>query len=135
MVQVTLVEEQLADGRKLIVEFMRAGIDVTAAAWIRKADDDAWYLYVASPLSSRPSRANPYLRLHEVIRQQPQPFWVQPLDVQLIDPDSPVARDILAIQRKYPPTKSPLHFGEGEIGGTSTEGAYIYPPPSLLAAE
>lgn len=131
MDQVTLVENQIADGQLLVEELIKDGFQVTAASWMKTSDDGQWFLYLASPIAdTAPLKA--YGRVHTVARRMPQPFLVGPLDIKLIGPTEPVAKAILEVQRRYP-RKSPLHLGESTLAGVSIEGAYIYPPVTAAA--
>jgi hypothetical protein len=127
MDQIALVTEQVDDGRKLLERLVREGIGVTAACWLRTPDDGQWFLYIASPVvDDDPIEA--YRRVHRVIRQMPHPFWVDPFDVKLIRPTSPIARAALEIRRLYP-AKDVIHYAyrrpeETDLGA---EEAYIYP--------
>jgi hypothetical protein len=128
MGQTALVESDIDDGRKLIERLTEAGVVVTAAGWLKDGESGLWYLYLATPLVEEGGATRKaYRRVHEVMRDIPQPFWLDPLSVKVIAPDSPVAQAVQELHRRYPGGR-PIRVGETVLGGRSVEGAYVYPP-------
>jgi hypothetical protein len=128
MDQATLVDMQIEDGKRLIDRLVEEGIGVTAAGWLRGAEDGQWFLYIATPLvDDEGATRKAYARVNAVIRQMPPPFWVDPMEVKLIGPNDPVAKALQSIHRHYPGNSS-IRYGEGRLGGMTIEGAYVYPP-------
>jgi hypothetical protein len=130
MAATSLGENLFDDGQKLVEELPRQGFEVTAAFWIKAAEDDQWYFYTVSPAVENEGLAQAYRRLHTLIRQMPPPFWIDPLEVKLIGPDDPIARDVLAVLGRAPgPKGSPIRWGGKRLGNVNLEGAYLYPSP------
>jgi hypothetical protein len=130
MDQVALVTEQIQDGRRLVERLVQEGFCVTAACWLKTHDDGQWFLYIASPLVDEdPIKA--YRRVHTLVRQMPHPFWVEPFDVKLVSPSSPVAKAALDVARRYPAKNGIHHYAHSrpEQSDIGTEEAYIYPAP------
>jgi hypothetical protein len=131
---VTLVSEQIDDGEKLVRKLSEKGFEVSAAFWILATDDAQWSFYIVSPLVESEGLAKAYRRLHEVARQIPQPSWIDPLNVKLIGPSSPIAHDVLAIHaRTSGPQVSPIRWGGKTLGNLSIEEAYLYPRPAAAS--
>jgi hypothetical protein len=124
MDQVTLVENQIDDGQKLVNQLMHAGCAVTAAAWVKGTEDGQWFLYIAAPVVESEGLAKAYRRVHAVIRQMPQPFWVDPFEVKLIGSSNPIAEALEKMQQRYP---GGIRYRGTQLGGLSIEEAYIYP--------
>ena len=61
----------------------------------------------------------------------PQPFWVSPFDVKLVEPTDPIARDVLAIQEQRD-GKLPLRSGCQRLGGVTIDAIYAYPLPAAI---
>src|SRR5437016_742086 len=96
----TLVEKLIDDGQKLVDRLPQDGFDVTAAFWLKPAEADQWYFYMASPVVEREGLSVAYRRLHALIRGMPQPFWIDPLEVKLIGASNPITQDVLDIHKR-----------------------------------
>src|SRR5437763_10992701 len=97
-----LVEDLTDDGRKLVEELPPRGFEVTAAFWLQASEDGKWYFYIVSPVVDAEGLAKAYRRLHPLVRAMPQPFGIDPLEIKLIGPSNPIARDVLAIHGRSP---------------------------------
>jgi hypothetical protein len=124
----TLVKEMVEDGRRIVVQLPKDGFEVTAAFWLKAAEDEQWYFYIVSPVAERERLNEAYQQLYTLIRRMPAPQWIDPLEVRLIGPSNPIARDVLAIHsRAAGPKVSPIHWGGRMLGNVSVESAYLYP--------
>ena len=122
-----MVDPQIQDGRRLLERLGAEGIPVAAAAWVKESEGGPWYLYIVTPLVTEDSGSLPvYRRLIPVIRQMPQPFWVDPMDFKVVAPDSAVGKAIRDIAGRRP-GPVPLPYGSARLGGLSIDGAYVYP--------
>jgi hypothetical protein len=127
----TLVANRIDDGRKLVEELLRQGFAVSAAFWLHASEDGKWYFYIVSPKVDTEGIIEAYRALHPVVRVMPPLFWIRPLEIKLIGPNNPIARDILAIQsRTTAPRGSPTRWGGTRLGNVSVEEAYLYPLPA-----
>jgi len=134
MNQGTLVAEQIEDGRRFLDRLSNEGIAVTAAAWVKEDEYGPWFFYLITPLASeRGGTMTAYDRVNTVLRQVPQPFWVDPMEYKVIAPDSAVGRAVRDLHRQYPGL-FPRWYREPQLGGMPLEGAYIYPPISVPTA-
>jgi hypothetical protein len=128
MVTDTLVEQLINDGQKLVERLPQNGFEVTTVLWLKSTYNGRWYFYIISPVVENEGILQAYGRLHPLIRQMPQPFWIDPLEVKLIGPSDPLAKDVLAIHRHAPaPLVYPRPWGGIRLGSVSIEGAYLYP--------
>ncbi len=129
----TLVEKMIDDGQKLVEELPQRGFEVTAVFWLKANEDEQWYFYIVSPAVDTDGLILAYRRLHTLIRQMPQPFWIDPLEVKLIEPDNSLARDVLAIHSRAPGARvSPIRWGGKKLGNMYIEGALLYPLPAPI---
>jgi hypothetical protein len=127
---ITLVENQIHDGKKLIDELPRHGFDVTTAFWLHASDEDRWRFNILSPPVDSEGLSQAYRRLHPLVRAMPQPFYIDPLAIKLIEPDHPIAKDILDIHRRSSGSQMcAIRWGGTRLGSVSIEGAYLYPLP------
>ena len=131
----TLVSDLIDDGRRIAEQLPHEGFEVTAAFWLKSAEDGQWYFYIVSPVAE-PERLNDaYSRLFTLIRRMPQPHWIDPLEVRLIGPSHPMAKDVLAIRSRAPgPNASAIRWGGNLLGNVSVEGAYLYPLPAAASS-
>jgi hypothetical protein len=101
MDQGPLVKEQVEDGKRLIDRLIAGGVPVTAAYWLKGAEDGYWFLYLVTPLVGEDGATRAaYQRLNAIFRQIPQPFWVDPLDVKVIGPANPIAQAVLDLHKR-----------------------------------
>jgi hypothetical protein len=134
MDQGALVEMQIEDGRRLLERLVGEGVPVTAATWVKEDVDGPWFLYLVTPLVREDGPTRPaYRRMIAVIREIPQPFWVDPMEIKVVGPDGPVGKAIQDLHRQYP-GRSPMWYKGARLGDVSIEGAYVYPPVSATAA-
>ena len=71
-----LVVKQIDDGERIIDQLMSDGFEVTAASWVKTAEEGLWDLYIASPLveANRPGEA--YRTLYASISKIPGLAWI-----------------------------------------------------------
>jgi hypothetical protein len=126
----TLVENRIDDGQKLVEELRQRGFNGAAAFWLKASENGKWYFYIISPEVDTAGIINAYRQLHSLMRTVPQVSWIDPLEVKLIGPSNPIARDVLDILSRTPgPRVSPIRWNGQRLGNTSIDGAYLYPLP------
>lgn len=107
----TLVDNLLGDGQKLVEDLPRRGFEVTAAFWIKPTVDGKWRFYIVSPVVDAEGSLEAYGRLHPLVRAMPQPLRIDPLKIKLIGPTHPIAKDVLAIDRRAArPQEGPIRW-------------------------
>ena len=126
MDQATLVGNQIEDASRLIEQLRQDNFDIAAAFWVKTADDGQWFLYIASDAVDKLGLSNAYRAVLRTIGRMPD-LWIDPLDVKLISPAKPMARDVVKIQKDYAKT-IPTRYRGSQLGKVSIENAYIYPP-------
>lgn len=131
----TLVDDLIEDGARIVEQLPQDGFEVTAALWLKAAEDGQWYFYIVSPVAESERMSDAYRRLHTLIRRMPQPLWIDPLEVKLIGPSNPIARDVLAIHNRAPGAKTcPIRWGGEQVGNVHLDGAYLYPLPAAASS-
>jgi hypothetical protein len=131
----SLVSDLIEDGRRVVEQLPRDGFEVTAAFWLKEADSGRWYFYVVSPAYETEGPFAAYMRLHATIRRL-NLDWLDLLEVKLIGPTNPIARDVLAIQQRAVGAKvKPLRWEGTQLGNVSVDGAYLYPPPAVASTQ
>jgi hypothetical protein len=130
----SLVENLIDDGQKLFEYLPQNGFTVAVAFWLKASEDGRWYFYLVSPVVDADGLPKAYRRLHTLIRRMPEPVSIDPLEIKLIGPENPIAKDVLAIHTRVPgPRPSPIRWGGTSLGNISIEGAYLYPLPVAAA--
>jgi hypothetical protein len=124
---VPLVEDQIEDGRRLMSRLVAEGFEITAASWIWDSEDGQWYLFFASPVVDHEGAIKAYRRVHQLMRQMPQPFSLHPLDVKVIEEADPITKDVVAFRDRYP-GRGAAWFRGNRLGELAIGGAYVYPP-------
>jgi hypothetical protein len=126
MDQGSLVMPQIEAGARL-VEAFDAYKPVSAAFWLKGSEDRNWYLYLASDQIDDSNFDRAYGEVLRITGKNPDP-WFDPFQVKVVGSDAPVARDIIAIQQKFP-RKTAMRLQGHWLGGLAVEDAYIYPNP------
>jgi hypothetical protein len=124
MDQGPLVIEEIDAGADLVHRLDKS-LPVSAAFWLKDSEDGSWYLYVASDQIDDQSIGPAY---GEVLRAASEiaSSDLDPFRVKLIPASDPLAQAALDIQRRFPGTMA-TRIGGTRFGGTSIEGAYLYP--------
>lgn len=130
---ITLVEDQIDDGLKLLSRLADNGFDVRVACWVKPADVDRWTLFVATHLVNDAGSAAPYRQLIAVLGSL-RSGWLTSSDVTLVGENDPIAKDALDILKRFPHRK-PIPSPRSWIGRIAAEEVYVYPPPGLTPVE
>lgn len=134
MDQGPLVDQQIEAGTRLIEALAHVSFDVTAAFWIKASEEGRWFLYIATKTLDEIGVAEAYRRVIERRRGLEQEWerthgqrWFDTLDVKLISPTNPTARDVLDLQARYPDLM-PIRYQGPRLGRVSLDDSYIYAP-------
>ena len=125
MDQSTLVEDQIADGRRFVERFAADGNLVHAAFWVKTAEEGMWYLYVATDVVERDGPAAAYRAVHASLRKLSD-SWVASSEIKVVSPGNPIVKDILAIMARHP-GRLATRYGSKTLGSMTVEQVYIYP--------
>lgn len=127
----TLVSDLVKDGKTIVEQLPKDGFEVTAAFWLKRAEDGQWRFYIISPIAESERMNDAYRRLFALIRKMPPLDWLNPLEVRLIGPNDAIAKDVLAVHANplYPKSR-PIRWHGRQLGDVSVEGAYLYPLPA-----
>jgi hypothetical protein len=86
-----LVEHQIDSGHRLISRLVQDGFEITAALWMKTAEEGDWFLYIATPLVEQRGLAEAY-RLLQASIQRLQGIPLSLSDVKLIGAENPITR-------------------------------------------
>jgi hypothetical protein len=127
----TLVEEQIEEGRELLIRLDHDHFDVTASFWLKTSEEERWILYIASSMVDRGLSAA-YREVYGLLHSMESP-WISMSDVKLISPTHPIAVEVLENQHRYPP-RIPTRMRRPRLGGVGIDEVCIYPPPGSETA-
>jgi hypothetical protein len=130
---ITLVENQIDDGQRLLDRLAAEGFVTRAACWVKPADEDRWSLYIVSPVVDEKGATAAYRQVYRVLRSL-EGAWVTDSDIKLIGENHPVARDVLDILRRFP-DRTPTRSRRPLLGGMPVEETYLYPADKKTPVE
>ena len=122
---VTLVENQIDDGQRLVGGLKKEGIVVGAACWVKPVDEDRWSLYIATPIVDEEGPLAAYRKVFRVLRS----LGIESItssDIQLVGAKHPLVLDSLDILRRSPRLK-PMRSPQPLFGGIPVEELLVYP--------
>jgi len=132
MVQGTLLEMLIDDGKRLIGRLTEVGVPVKAGFWAKESESGQWFLYLVTPLVGEDGATRrAYRRVNAVIRQLPAPSWIDPMEIKVIGVTDPIAKDLFAVHQGTGGVRNHLiRWGDKRLGNLSIEDAYLYPLPA-----
>ncbi|MGO9471503.1 MAG: hypothetical protein ACLQVF_46030 [Isosphaeraceae bacterium] len=122
--RITLVDELIDDGRKLIDRLVEEKIPVIMACWVKQVENDRWSLCIATPLLDEKRAARAYREVYRVLGSLGN-LWVTDSDIKLVGKDDPIARDALDIKRRFS-VNLPTRFRRPRLGNPAVEETYFY---------
>lgn len=121
-----LVEPRIEDGHRLLVELVRAGLDVSAAGWLKASDGGMWSLYIGTAAVDPDRSGKAYRTLYDCLQRLPAPA-VELSEVRLTPVSDPVIRDLAGMRDRYAGGRLPTRYRGPRIGDRAIDEAYIYP--------
>ncbi|MGL4553188.1 MAG: hypothetical protein ACRC33_18645 [Gemmataceae bacterium] len=109
-------------GAAVLRSIADAGIDVSAACWV-KLEGAGWWFVVVSKTADEAGSAQAFLRAYEVLERLGVPAGRRGL-LRVVRTDDPLGADVLAMRRKI--ERGELFF-TGTAGGHDVEEVYVYP--------
>jgi hypothetical protein len=128
MDQEVLVDSRIDDGLKLLTALANEGFDVTVACWVKTSEEGLWFLYIGSTSVERGKIGDAYAVAYDCLSRIPY-VSIELSDIKLVSATNPVAKDALAVRRRYP-GRAPTRYHGKRLGGLSIEEAYIYSQPT-----
>jgi hypothetical protein len=123
---ITLVENQIEEGQRLLGLLEEEGIPVRAACWAKPIAKDRWILYIATPIWDEKGPLDAYGQLTSALRSF-EYGWLTSSDVTLVSEKHPIVKDAREILQRYPhwtKVKPPRSM----LGGIPVDGeVYVYP--------
>jgi len=122
---ITLVDELIDDGRKLIDRLIEENIPVIMTCSVKPVENDRWSLCTATPLLDEKGAARAYREVYRVLGSLGN-LWVTDSDVKLVGRDDPITRDVLDIKRRFS-VNLPTRSRRSQLGNLAVEETYVYP--------
>jgi hypothetical protein len=120
-----LVGNRFEDGKRLVAELVRDGIDVAVAFWVKTENEGLWYLYVGTSAADVQRIGDAYVPVYACLSRIPDSS-IALSDIKLISPANPVARAAMVI-RDRSAARIPIRFQGERLEKLAIEEAYIYP--------
>jgi hypothetical protein len=121
---VTLVENKIDDGWRLLDRLAEEGVVIRAACWLKPVEEDRWSLYIATPVMDEKGPLGAYGQLTSVLRSLGG-GWLTSSDVNLVGEKHPLVQDALDLLRRFPHT-TPIRSPRTLLGGIPIEEVYVY---------
>jgi hypothetical protein len=119
---VTLVENQIDDGQRLLDQLVNKGVAVRAACWVKAVDEDRWSLSIITPAIDEKGPAAAYREVLSVLRSLGK-VWITTSDITLIGEQHPFARDVLGLQERFPDA---TWLRQPQLDGMGADELYLY---------
>jgi hypothetical protein len=118
-------QEEIDAAARFLAEFGKK-YPVTAAFWVKEAEDPFWYLYLVSDQISDANFDEAYREVLRISRALQDPYF-DPFRVKLrVRPEWTQAAT--EFQKRFP-LKTGTRIRGGNFGETSVDEVYIYPSP------
>jgi hypothetical protein len=121
----TVVSQQIEEGRGLLLRLADAGVAVTVAAWVQRAEDGQWLFVIALPLIDRQGFAAGVDAVMPVFRSREQ-VWIVSDDLSLIGANHPRAVELLRIRERIAGHFAG-RFKPSSLAGLAIREVYVYP--------
>jgi hypothetical protein len=122
---ITLVENQIEDGQKLLDQLTGEGFVLSVACWVKPIEDDRWSLLIATPSVDQIGLFAAYHKVFATLRSLGE-VCITDSDIKLVGVKIPVVLDeihvLRSLQGKTSILPRPLL-----IGGIPIEEVYVYP--------
>jgi hypothetical protein len=122
---ITLVENQIEDGQKLLDQLTEEGFVLSVACWIKPIEDDRWSLLIATPAVDQTGLLAAYHKVFATLRTLGE-VCITDSDIKLVGVKVPVVLDeihvLRSLQGKTSILPRPLL-----IGGIPIEEVHVYP--------
>lgn len=127
MVKTSLVETDIADGRRLIAALnqMNSHFKVQAAFWLYRPEVMEWRLIVATPLVDQRGPFSTYADVQGILRTIAPPLSISMQDISVVSPNDKLVK-VLKKAAHIPPDAAGVRFGRSRIDDTYVEDAYMY---------
>lgn len=129
MDQNPLVNEEIEGGREVIAIFEQIK-PLKVAFWLKSADDEFRYLYLASDEIEGMGRRVDYEQLIHLMNAKPL-LQIDPFRIKLISSENLLAHAAIELQSKF---NIATRVARRQFGDVYAEDAYIYPPLRVASA-
>jgi hypothetical protein len=127
MVKTSLVESDIAHGRKLLDELKRIDSHflVQAAFWLYRPEVFEWRLYIATPLVDQRGPASAYTDVQGALRTLAKPSWISMQDISVVSPNDRLVK-VIKKSVRIPIGANGVRFARTRVDDIYLEDAYVY---------
>jgi len=125
-----LVNEEIEGAARFLAEFNKA-YPVESAFWLKKEETGNWNLYIVSDQITDENFDRAYYEAAGISIELHDP-WFDGMQVKVRGVDTPIAKAVAELPRRYPREKPARFFGQ-TVDGLEAEEIYVYPSPLPVA--
>jgi hypothetical protein len=127
MVNASLVESDIEDGRKLLGELRKIGSHflVRSAFWLFRPEAFDWRLFIATPLVDQRGPASAYTDIQGALRSLSKPLWISMQDISVVSPNDKLVKVMKKVAH-IPVGRNGIRLARTRVDDTYIEDAYVY---------
>jgi hypothetical protein len=127
MAETILVNDRIAEGRKLLEYLVDKGLEISGACWGLSRDDGKWTFYIVCPNLETLGYRAAYMAVVMGMREIPDAEIVDEV-TRLLRPDERIAKAILDYYERFPASLGKKQHHGAWLGDESFDFFYAYPP-------
>jgi hypothetical protein len=127
MVKTSLVETDIAEGRRLIAALnqINSHFQVQAAFWLYRPEVMEWRFMIATPLIDQKGPFNAYTDVQRILRTIVPPLSISMQDISVVSSHDKLVKVLKKVVH-IPPGTPGVRFGRSRVDDTYIEDAYLY---------
>ena len=125
MDKAALVEADIDGGAELIRALDQSGLPVQAALWFYSADEQEWYLMIATTIVDKFGPRRAYRDIRRIMQKEQPPFSVAFGRIKAVSPSSRLIQ-LLRCAVKTGKALVAIRFSQNTINGEYIEDAVLY---------
>jgi hypothetical protein len=119
-----LVNDQIADGLRLLEQLIKDNFNVSVAFWVKTSEDGVWQFFLASPEGGSDKITEAYRKVYYSL-DFISPSSISNSDISIINDANAIARAAIE-QRDRLPARIPTKYLGKRLGPLAIKEAYIY---------
>lgn len=122
---VTLVENEIDEGQRLLDRLAEERFRVIAACWMKPSDQERWSLYICTPEVEKKGLFDAYFEVNRVARSL-ESAWITSADIKLVGENHPLSRDLREMTQRFG-SQMPVRTRHAILGGLPVDEVFVYP--------
>lgn len=132
MVEASLVESVIADGRTLLNELRKSDAQfavphflVRSAFWLYRSEAFNWRLFIATPLVDQRGPASAYTDVQGVLRSLTKSLTISLQDISVVSPNDKLVK-VMKKAANIPSGAKGVRLARTRVDDTYIDDAYVY---------